>query len=615
MTCIKQGYIKICLISILVIIAVLFSGCVEESPDGSSTTALSKEEKEKALMACEKSYAPTACKAVVNNEMGLCEKAENPTNCYYFAAVWGGKPELCKKIKDEQQKQTCYKGASMMTKKEVTLNIKLCETSDNPGYCYERLASEVGKGMLCESTVGPGPIPFLCKAVLTGNASLCSKSMIPTYCKAIVTETPSLCDKTVDPEECYIRVAIQIVTTPGEPIITPPTTLSKKPENFIEQETDYDEISDLSEINGKLTYLAKENREYGGCDTFIVYGGEEVGKEYYRVSDPVEVNGKLAYLAKENSEYGGYDTFIVYGGEEVGKEYFRVVSPPKEINGKLAYIAEEEEYVSEKGRKEFIVYDGERVTEGYYKIGCLKEVGGKLTYLIAQEVNNESKDFVIWGGEKEGGYWDIGCSDIMEIGGKLVYTAVERREGNFVDFIVYGGEEKMYDTIIYPTEVNGKLAYWARNGNTEFIVYDGEIVSEGYTDVHHPTEINGKLTYTAGDIIVYGGKEVGGEYDGVRSPKEINGKLTYLAEEAGPSFKKFIVYGGKKVGGEYDKISSPTEINGKMVYGGVIGNDFFVVYEEKNIGGYDLIGGITEVNGKLVFAAKKNSRWYIVREK
>ncbi len=66
---------------------------------------------------------------------------------------------------------------------------------------------------------------------------------------------------------------------------------------FTEQETDYDHIQSLTDVNGKLAYEAKQGDRW-----FIVYGEDEVGKEYDQVWAPREVNGKLTYQqCKEQS--------------------------------------------------------------------------------------------------------------------------------------------------------------------------------------------------------------------------------------------------------------------------------------------------------------------------
>jgi hypothetical protein len=394
---------------------------------------------------------------------------------------------------------------------------------------------------------------------------------------------------------------------------------------FSEEKTGYEDINGLKDIEGKLVYIAKkitkvsvdlppgvDKEKYGQKDlenTVIVYNGQEFGEEYGEVSDPVVINGKLAFLASASGQ-----PLIVFDGKETGREDY-IVSPPVAVNNKLVYIVEKGEYIKDKGHKKFVMYDGKQVSEGYFEVRCLKEVGGKLLYIVTEEGINGSKDYVVWGDLKVGGYSEIECDSVIDVGGKLTYVGFERGEGTYWNYLVHGDQVIKYDTVISPKNVNGKLAYFARNGRNEFIVYDGKIVSEGYSDVGNPMVINGKLTYTADKVLFYGTEKVGRGYDYVDFPKEINGKLTYMAGViAGDKIKRFIVYGEEELGKEYDEVGKAVGVNGKIAYAGVKGKKIFVIYNKEIVGEYDYVGDLIEVNDKLVFSAKKGDSWYIVHE-
>lgn len=166
----------------------------------------------------------------------------------------------------------------------------------------------------------------------------------------------------------------------------------------------YGEITGgLTVVNGKLAYIAGKG---WGFDRFVVYGGEEVGKKYEDVYELAEVNGKLTYVAKKGS-----DRIIVFGGEEVGEEYC-CHSDPTEVNGKLAYIAGKTYSAGKKGK--YLVVHGGKESKKYPFIHRLTEISGRPTFIVKEG----DQEFIVHG-EKESKKYDR-VYPPTEIDGELV---------------------------------------------------------------------------------------------------------------------------------------------------------------------------------------------------
>ena len=213
------------------------------------------------------------------------------------------------------------------------------------------------------------------------------------------------------------------------------------------------------------------------------------GKPAYQLIMPAfgEVNGKLAYIAEKDGK-----TFVVYNGQEIGKQYDRIYSHItvgnhtylNPVNGKLTYIAL-------KDNKTLVVYDGMEMG-GDYTIDpfFVTGVDGKLVYTARR--NN--KTFVVYDGKETGKEYDD-ISNLLEYNGKLVYLATEGDKS----FAVYDGMDvgREYDSVSGISVLNGKLVYMVINDLKTFFVYDDVEIGREYDDVDSVTEIDGKLIYTA----------------------------------------------------------------------------------------------------------------------
>ncbi|MDP6670851.1 MAG: hypothetical protein QGI60_03475 [archaeon] len=368
------------------------------------------------------------------------------------------------------------------------------------------------------------------------------------------------------------------------------------------------------------------SRTYAGYP-FVVYDGEEQPEYKDIWDYPFEVNGKLTYIAGVLVGVGGVEKeVVVYDGKEQtleGGGSTREISCVGGVNGKLAYRLKTypenpRPYELEKRSTRYvIVYDGERQPL-YDYVKCPYEVNGKLIYWAT----NEDKEFIVYGGEEQKKYDEV--ENFLGVNGKLAYVAKEGRQ-QFV--VYDGKEhEKYYQLIdqdrkapyfpdsynLYLTEINGRLVYSAikkiedadttYNYDLEekiFIVYGEEEVGTEYQDASSPIEVNGKLAYVAKEedkqFVVYDGKELkkydllGGILGGGCSLKfdmcllEVNGKLAYVAREGD---KQFVVYDGKELK-KYDDVERLIEVNGKLAYIAKEGNKQFVVFDEKELKKFD----------------------------
>lgn len=253
--------------------------------------------------------------------------------------------------------------------------------------------------------------------------------------------------------------------------------------------------------------------------------------------------------------------------------------------------------------------------------GSFIEVDNKLAYSV--EGGLTEKSYVVYDGVK-GKKYD-GIYSLIEVNDKLVYGA---KEGDSI-FMVYDGMELREFTKVgfEPVEVNNKLAYFVSNDNGKrSVVYDG-VKGKEYDRVDYLVEVNNKLAYIAheGDkeFFVYDGNETGKEYEGVWGITEVNGKIAYIAEEGNMSF---VVYGGVE-GKRYDSVTELVDVNGKLSYIARIKEETgkplpypeykyykFVVYDGVEGKRYDSITFLFEFGGNLVYVALEENKVYTETE-
>lgn len=357
--------------------------------------------------------------------------------------------------------------------------------------------------------------------------------------------------------------------------------------SFGEYATSYTRMAYAADLGGKPAYIVTKS----DGKKLILYDGVETGKDYDQALMPRLIAGKLFYAGVRNNKY-----YAVYDGQEIGKDYFSIWSPG-EYNGKPVYIAE-------KIGKSVLVYEGNEISNASYDyVWSYAAIDGKIAYLA-------SKAGETYTALKINPQTSESRRDIPPEGIKSV--------------IVYDGKEigREYDTVGFPMEIDGKLAYVALVNGRKYMVL-GSFKGTEYNDISEPLMYNGKPAYIAEkdgkSFLVYDGREMKA-YERIdpSSLKYVNGKLCYrAADSTAKKGKYFIVYDGAEIGKDYDNVLSFAASGEKQAYVADKKTARSVVYAGGDTGReYGAIdsGSLAFYGGKLSFIAQKSGMWYVVSE-
>ncbi|KKS53850.1 MAG: hypothetical protein A2295_01340 [Candidatus Jacksonbacteria bacterium RIFOXYB2_FULL_44_15] len=356
--------------------------------------------------------------------------------------------------------------------------------------------------------------------------------------------------------------------------------------NLVEIGKKYDMAYHPIEVAGKLAYYAKQGKE-----EFVVYDGQEIGKEYTNIMDfsLMDIGGKLAFIAyRENWK----SPVVYWGGEELGGTYDHI-SYLTNLNDFPVFLAS-----NDQAQFKFIVYNTEEVTkiDRNQRIESLKEINHKIAYKI-ESLRTQADGFgfyegyIVYDGQEIGKEYR-NVEDFIDVNGKLCYIA--RRTDNKRIVVCDGEESKPYDFIVGLREVNNKPAFRASNEEKgvliprKFIVYDGQEIGKEYDsiEISAPVEIAGKLAFGIDGAIVYDGKKIGKQYTLIFDPLNVNGKLTFVADKkdlASYLDKRIVYYGGEEFGEDYDSVVDPTYTSGSPNPVGVGGKLCFTVEKVKKV--------------------------------
>ena len=217
---------------------------------------------------------------------------------------------------------------------------------------------------------------------------------------------------------------------------------------------------------------------------------------------------------------------------------------------------------------------------------------------------------------------------VVAVDGKLAYTlnTGEASSNGLAKYVIYyDGIElgRQYETVSYPKDLGGKLAYQARQGGKDFIVYDGKEYGKEYVWADNPVVVDDKLVYMAYQggidqktVLVYDGVERNVSYNSSNSEEiigleNVNGKLAYRVGKisAGQVVDRvFIVYEGKEYGREYGEADNPAGVGGKLAYVGRWGQTEFLVYDGKEgeVHPSGSIISLKDVNGKPAYIVQSS---------
>jgi hypothetical protein len=322
-----------------------------------------------------------------------------------------------------------------------------------------------------------------------------------------------------------------------------------------------------AEVDGRLAYkvLAGERRFR------IVFDGKK-GKPYVQIEKISDVGGKLTYLAETEK----WRWVIVHDGQEIGHEYDDV-SWPIEIGEQLAYIAK-------KGDEHLVIVGGEVIYSGPETVLSLHEVGGRPAFVVSTGMNWH----IIYEGKVVQGPYKR-TSFPTDIDGRLAYIAVTESGQQIA---VFDGKEdgRDYESVWpYLWDYKGQLAFSAsrKDGSRDgkwFAVLNGVETGLQYMDATDLEVENDQFTYVGylnddlhSSRIVYKGKEYGASYDYVLQPAIREGRFFYKAHKNG---KQCVVLEGSE-GKWYEDIHGGwVMVSGKLVYMVADGGRRFLVVEQ-----------------------------------
>lgn len=374
-------------------------------------------------------------------------------------------------------------------------------------------------------------------------------------------------------------------------------------------------MAQLIEFGDDIVYVEREGEE--GKKSYIVSGGEELGRQYDMVSQPYEMNGKLGYGAGK-----GNKTISVYDGKELGRHYDGL-GASVDVGGKVTFRARLDETW-------FVVSDGIETEVDYDGIVSITDVSGELAYIGIK--GNDT--FIIVGDQTLGPFdkeenYDKHVRSLMsspggqlpiikEVDGKLAYAVLKGGEifvyfddEEFGPFEYYAKKMADLEFKIPPTlaDINGKLAFDAIKDGEQFVYYDGREL--GPYDPNHilipETEVDGKLAFVAKKdyryFLVLDGEETRLDYDYVDdlALMVIDGKLTFEVREGGMLGNTSIIQDLQELDHPYDSICCTEKVGDKLAFRAWVGDDDIIIYDGQEIvPKYDVVY-LTSAGDRLVY--------------
>lgn len=201
---------------------------------------------------------------------------------------------------------------------------------------------------------------------------------------------------------------------------------------------------------------------------------------------------------------------------------------------------------------------------------------------------------------------------------------------------------KGYDEIVTAGAVGDKLAFIAKKGDKNVMVYDGKEYGEEYAVYWETggkpsvTEHNGKAAFIIkkGDkfSVIYDEKTMGGEYERIENTVKyelynflfrigkpysifdrvqfIGGQTVFLAKKGS---RNVVVYGGNELGLDYDSVVEYLNVDGKLAFSTTKGGKMFVIYDGTEIAkDYDTIRYFTTIGGEVAFIGQKGIEAHVV---
>jgi hypothetical protein len=138
----------------------------------------------------------------------------------------------------------------------------------------------------------------------------------------------------------------------------------------------YSQIDYLNYVGGKLVFIGKKlYSEDPSTPSYLVYGGEEIAKDYSTIQSVAFVQGKSIVIATQDK--GNVSKFVVFIDGVIKDLGYGAIYKVLEIGGKAAYSVK-------KGEKKFIVYDGKELGKEYDSAELPFVFNSKLAFFAKQ---------------------------------------------------------------------------------------------------------------------------------------------------------------------------------------------------------------------------------------
>ncbi len=282
------------------------------------------------------------------------------------------------------------------------------------------------------------------------------------------------------------------------------------------------------------------------------------GKEEEARSPVISTDGEsVAHVVKK-----GKKQYVVKDGEQVGGKYEQVSAPVFGAGGDSVV------FKASSGGKQRVVRDGERIGGEYDEVGepVPSPTGGS----VAFRAQLQGESFLVNGGVKVPGSEGVIGDPVFDAQGTMAYMAEKNDKTIIVSGDrVYGRDDPGITT--WTMSPSGSIAYVANNPNaypsSAYVVKDGVKVygQETAAAFGKPAlSSDGKsmaivaVRHMGGKArVLLDGEQVGSEYDRIKGLKfSANGRsLMFIAEKDG---KYLAVRDGTPVGDAYDRVWGTT---------------------------------------------------------
>ncbi|HLC84344.1 MAG TPA: hypothetical protein VJH22_00970 [Candidatus Nanoarchaeia archaeon] len=327
----------------------------------------------------------------------------------------------------------------------------------------------------------------------------------------------------------------------------------------VESSPDFEQASQLCEINGKVAYLFKEIMG----KVFVRFGDKTYGP-YNSATFTHPFKGGIAYCAQEKAKWA-----VFVDGKKASAEYDDLAAPILELDGHPVFTARTKDGWS-------IIKDNQVLAGPYPLIVQIRKHNNAIVTAVRKTDGKMCLITVSTDGKVAEGQSYLKISSPIVVNNKLVYGA---NKGEDTQVVVYDNQEvAVYEEIGRLMELKGKLVVTARKSEHEWVVsYDGREHGP-YSLIGLVTHVGGKLIHAAMDledpkwhIYIDGVKQASSSSQGIGWLTEINGELGYVSLSKNQWCQVHL--GDKLMGNEYLSVKLLTHFETKPVFAAAFGKE------------------------------------------